>query len=98
VIQAATLNGAEALGMDDDIGSITIGKLADFVVLEENPLENFKVLYGTGHYRLNENNEPVRTGGVKYTIKEGIVYDAQALLKDVREIVENRKTERALSE
>lgn len=98
VIQAATLNGAEALGMENDIGSITIGKLADFVVLEENPLENFKVLYGTGHYRLNENNEPVRTGGVKYTIKEGIVYDAKALLKDVREIVKTRKAERTTSE
>lgn len=91
VIQAATLNGAQALGMDDDIGSIAIGKLADFVVMEQNPLENFKLLYGTGHYRLNNDNEPVRTGGVKYTIKDGIVYDAKALLADVREIVAKAK-------
>ena len=45
------------------------------------------MLYGTGHYRLNENNQAVRSGGVKYTIKDGIVYDAKALLKDVRDIV-----------
>ena len=43
VIRSATLNGAEALGMEDQIGSIEIGKLADFVIVEENPLQNFKV-------------------------------------------------------
>jgi imidazolonepropionase-like amidohydrolase len=91
VIQAATLNGAEALGMDDEIGSISIGKLADMVVIKENPLRNFKVLYGTGHYRLNDDNEAIRSGGVDYTIKDGIVYDAKALLKDVRDIVEQAK-------
>lgn len=91
VIQAATLNGAEALGMDDEIGSIRGGKLADLVITEYNPLQNFKTLYGTGHFRLDDNNKPVRVGGVKYTIKDGIVYDAKALLKDVREIVAEAK-------
>jgi imidazolonepropionase-like amidohydrolase len=93
VIQSATLNGAEALGMDDEIGSISIGKLADMVIIKENPLRNFKVLYGTGHYQLDENNQPTRKGGVDYTIKDGIVYDAKALLKDVREMVEVAKQE-----
>ncbi|MFT4654565.1 MAG: imidazolonepropionase-like amidohydrolase [Kangiellaceae bacterium] len=91
VIQSATLNGAQALGMEDDLGSITIGKIADLVILEHNPLQNFKLLYGTGHYRLNDNNEAVRMGGVKYTVKDGIVYDAKALLKDVREMVKTAK-------
>ena len=91
VVQAATLNGAQALGMDDEIGSISIGKLADMVILDQNPLHNFKVLYGTGHYRLNDQNEPVRVGGVKYTIKDGIVYDAKSLLSDVRAIVSEAK-------
>ena len=44
VIKAATLNGAEALGAQNIIGSVEIGKLADFVIIEENPLENLKVL------------------------------------------------------
>jgi imidazolonepropionase-like amidohydrolase len=87
VIRAATIDGAEVLGMDADIGSIRPGKLADLVIVEENPLANFKVLYGTGHFRLNDANEPVRVGGVRYTIKDGIVYDARALLADVRELV-----------
>jgi hypothetical protein len=91
VIQSATLNGAQALGMEKTIGSVTIGKMADLVIVEENPLQNFKVLYGTGHYKLDDNNQPTRVGGVKYTIKDGIVYDAKELLKDVRELVEEAK-------
>ncbi|MFP2995966.1 amidohydrolase family protein [Spongiivirga sp. MCCC 1A20706] len=91
VIRAATLNGAEALKMDNLIGSIEIGKMADFVVVEENPLKNFKVLYGTGAIRLTEDNEVVRVGGVKYTIKDGIIYDAKRLLADVKKMVDEAK-------
>lgn len=91
VIRSATLNGAEALGADDKIGSVAIGKLADFVVVEENPLKNLKVLYGTGAIKLTEDNEVVRVGGVKYTIKDGIIYDAKALLADVKKQVEAEK-------
>jgi len=93
VIRAATFSGAELLGMDSDIGSIRPGKLADLVITKENPLANFKVLYGTGHFRLSEDNQPVRVGGVRYTIKDGIVYDARLLLQDVREIVEQARRE-----
>jgi len=91
VIRAATLNGAEALGWDDKIGSVQIGKLADFVIIEENPLENLKVLYGTGAIKLTEDNEVVRVGGVKYTIKDGIIYDAKRLLADVKTMVDAEK-------
>jgi len=91
IIQSATLNGAEALGMDDQIGTVSIGKLADFVILEENPLQNFKVLYGTGAIKLTEDNEVVRVGGVKYTVKDGIIYDSKALLADVKRQVDEAK-------
>jgi imidazolonepropionase-like amidohydrolase len=93
VIRAATLNGAEALGWEDKIGSIQIGKLADFVIIEENPLENLKVLYGTGAIKLTETNEVVRVGGVKYTIKDGIIYDAKKLLLDVKAMVDKIKAQ-----
>jgi len=92
VIKSATWNGAEVLGMEDLIGSIRPGKLADLVITEYNPLHNFKVLYGTGHFMLGEDNSPVRVGGVKYTIKDGIIYDASELLSDVREIVREAKS------
>ncbi|MFY0630720.1 MAG: amidohydrolase family protein [Flavobacteriaceae bacterium] len=91
VIRSATLNGAEALGWDDKIGSIQIGKLADFVIVEENPLQNLKVLYGTGAIKLTQENEVVRVGGVKYTIKDGIIYDAKRLLAEVKKMVDTEK-------
>ena len=56
IIRAATLNGAEALGAENKIGSIEVGKLADMIVIEKNPLENLKVLYGTGAIKLNDKN------------------------------------------
>ena len=96
VMRAATLSGAEALRADDRIGSIEPGKLADLVVLSENPLANLKVLYGTGHIRLGADGEPARVGGVRYTIKDGIVYDAAALLADVRRIVAAEKARRGI--
>lgn len=74
------------------------GLLADLVVLDENPLENLKVLYGTGAVKLNDETRQVeRVGGVEYTIKDGIVYDAKALLKDVEQMVEKQKTFRESS-
>jgi imidazolonepropionase-like amidohydrolase len=88
VIQAATLNGAELLGLADQIGSLVPGKQADIVLVGENPLANFKVLYGTGHPRVNRTTGVAeRVGGVRYTIKGGIVYDAEALRADVRAMV-----------
>lgn len=91
VIKSATLNGAEALGMDKQIGSVEVGKLADLVLIDQNPLQNLKVLYGTGAIKLTEENEVTRVGGVTYTIKDGIIYDAKELLKDVRKMVEDAK-------
>ena len=91
VFRSATLNGAEALGWDDKIGSVQIGKLADFVIVEENPLQNLKVLYGTGAIKLTNFNEVVRVGGVKYTIKDGVIYDAKRLLNDVKKMVDMQK-------
>lgn len=92
VIRSATLYGAQALGKDKDLGSVEIGKFADFVIVEENPLQNLQVLYGTGAIKLTDDNKVVRVGGVKYTVKDGIVYDAKKLLTDVKKIVDDEKT------
>jgi Amidohydrolase family len=91
VIRSATLYGAQALGMDKDIGSVEVGKLADFAIVEQNPLQNLQVLYGTGAIKLMEDGKVTRVGGVKYTIKDGIIYDAKKLLADVKKIVDTEK-------
>ncbi|MDA0327879.1 MAG: amidohydrolase family protein [Gemmatimonadetes bacterium] len=94
VLRAATYHGALQLhkpsGMEDDLqfGVVRAGMKADLIVVDRNPLENLKVLYGTGAPMLNdETGELERVGGITYTIKDGIVYDAKQLLEDVREMV-----------
>ncbi len=41
-LKAATINGADYIGMADEIGSLEKGKLADLIILENNPLEDIK--------------------------------------------------------
>jgi len=96
VIQAATMNGAltlaEPKGQRPEFGIVRAGMLADMVIVDQNPLQNFKVLYGTGALKLNDKTgQPEQVGGVKYTIKDGIVYDAKQLLADVAAMVEKQK-------
>ena len=96
VIQSATMNGAmtlhEPTRQPIEFGVVRTGLLADMVLIDENPLKNFKVLYGNGAVRLDdETGEPGRVGGVRWTIKDGIVYDAKQLLADVRAMVEQQK-------
>ncbi|MEZ5462123.1 amidohydrolase family protein [Dokdonella sp.] len=97
VLRSATLNGAEVLRADGRIGSIEPGKLADLAILGENPMANLKVLYGTGHIKLDAEGKLSRVGGVDYTIKDGIVYDAKALLADVRKMVAKDKAQRGIT-
>jgi hypothetical protein len=41
-IRASTLAGAQYIGMDKEIGSLEAGKLADFMILDKNPLEDIR--------------------------------------------------------
>ena len=103
VLRAATMHSAEELyepkNQAPELGMIRPGLLADLVIVEESPVKNLKTLYGTGAVRLNdETTEVERVGGVKYTIKDGIIYDAQQLLADVREMVRSQRRARAAAE
>jgi hypothetical protein len=99
VIRSATMYGAQTLvkptGLPIEFGVVKTGMLADLVIVPENPLENLKVLYGTGAVKLNDQTGRVeRVGGVRWTIKDGIVYDAKKLLEDVSRLVEEQKKTR----
>ena len=89
VIRAATLHGAETLhkplGTKPDFGTVEPGMLADLVIVDENPLANLKVLYGTGAIKISDDNEVVRVGGIKYTIKDGIIYLEQHLYRFIKQ-------------
>jgi imidazolonepropionase-like amidohydrolase len=92
VVRSATLCGARALaaptGRPPGFGVVRPGRRADLVLVPANPVEDFKVLYGTGAVRLDrEAGEVRRVGGVRWTIKGGVVYDARQLLADVERMV-----------
>lgn len=92
VVRAATQAGAELIGRAEEIGTVQVERKADLILVPGNPLANFKLLYGTGHLQLDDQTgEPVRTGGVRWVIRDGIVYDARKLLEDVRRMVEEQK-------
>ncbi|MDW3648088.1 MAG: amidohydrolase [Bacteroidia bacterium] len=100
VIRSATMHGAEEiffpLQKEIEYGVVRPGLKADMLIVGENPLENLKVLYGTGAVKLNDETQKVeRVGGVEYTIKDGIIFNAKELLEDVAEMVEKQKNERA---
>jgi imidazolonepropionase-like amidohydrolase len=102
VVRAATMDGANLLAEQQDtvadFGIVEPGKRADLVITEYNPIEDFKVLYGTGTLRLNDETGAVeRVGGVRYTVKDGIIYDARQLLDDVARLVSDAKVQAGMA-
>jgi imidazolonepropionase-like amidohydrolase len=92
IIRVATTNAYKALGMEEHCG-IRVGCAADLAVVNGNPFDNLKVLYGLGYgfYGVAEPSEQWKKGGVRWTIKDGVVYDAPALLREVLWYVEQEK-------
>ena len=52
-LRSATLNGAKYIGMDQEIGSIKAGKLADLVIMEKNPLDDIRNSESITHTMIN---------------------------------------------
>src|SRR6266566_1275165 len=89
-LHAATENGAKVV-KNPELGLVRPGYLADLVVLTENPLEYMKVFYGNGVTRVSADRKEVHEQCVMYTIRDGVIFDAQALLADVRGMVSKAK-------
>jgi hypothetical protein len=83
-LKVATILGAKSLGLDGDIGSLKVGKLADFILLEKNPLDNIRnintILQVMKNGRLYDKNtldevyprkkKPQNFGGIKKNHKD----------------------------
>jgi hypothetical protein len=93
VIQHATGNNARILGQEERLGRVRAGYAADLLVVNGNPLENLKVLYPTGVETIRD-GKAVRTGGIEWTIKDGIPYHAPTMFAGVKEIVARARAER----
>jgi hypothetical protein len=92
VIRVATTNATQALGMTKYCG-IRVGCAADLAVVNGNPIDNFKVMYGRGYgfHGLVPHNEQWKHGGVAWTIKDGVLFDAQALLREAEWYVQQER-------
>jgi len=91
-IKIATVNAARVLGFDGLAGGVRKGYTADLAVVDGNPLDNFKVMYGSGIDKyMPDGVTKVRAGGVRWTIRNGTLFDAPALLREVQEHVRELK-------
>ena len=80
--------------MEDRLGRVRAGFTADLIVVHGNPLENLKVLYPTGVEEIKD-GKVVHTGGVEWTIKDGIPYHGPTLMKEIKEMVAKARAARA---
>ena len=90
VVQHVTSNNAKILGQENKIGRIRVGYKADLIVVNGNPLENFKVLYPTGIEELRD-GKVNKTGGIEWTIKDGIPFHTPTLAAEVRDMVKKAR-------
>jgi len=90
VIRAATYNSARTLKRPD-LGYVGTGATADLIVVDGNPLENLRYLYAFGALDGDGAGPPTRRGGVRWTIKEGIVFDNAVLIEEVLRMVAESK-------
>jgi imidazolonepropionase-like amidohydrolase len=52
-LRVATILGAEAIGLDQDLGTLEVGKLGDLVILNTNPLDNIRNSKDISHVMMN---------------------------------------------
>jgi len=94
IIKIATTNAHKTLGNIEQSNGIRKDAPAELAIIDGNPLDNFKVMYGTGVKSYSEEGLSVsQRGGVQWTIKNGIIFDCKKLLQEVRAYVESQKGE-----
>jgi cytosine/adenosine deaminase-related metal-dependent hydrolase len=92
VVKIATTNAHAALGDEERVQGVVKGAPADLCVVDGNPLDNFKVMYGTGVDRYAGDKVTVtHGGGVRWTVKGGVLFECAELLRDVERYVEEHR-------
>src|SRR6185503_1732761 len=109
VIEHARWNGARLLGLEDRLGKVREGFIADLLVVNGNPLDNLRLLnpYVADVMLLNgkpaSNYAPIgptdrvenaHAGGIEWTIKDGIPYHVPTLMREVRDMVAKARERR----
>lgn len=109
VLQHATWNGAQMVGLGDRVGKVRQGWTADLLVVNGNPLANLRLLnpYGAEVMTVNGRTVPnytpvqpgekaasVRGGGIEWTIKDGIPYHVPTLMGEVKDMVGQARAQR----
>ncbi|MDH7513661.1 MAG: amidohydrolase family protein [Clostridiales bacterium] len=110
VIKMATVNGAKLIGLEDRLGRVRQGFIADLLVVNGNPVENLRLLnpFGTDVLTYDgkaiNNYSPLipgdpkikveRGGGIEWTIKDGIPYHVPTLMKEVKVMVDEARAAR----
>jgi len=90
VLKAATYNSAQAL-REPQLGLVRPGYLADLLLVDGNPAENFRHLYAFGAIRMNDRGQMYRTRGIVHTIKDGVVIENAKLMEEVARMVAESK-------
>jgi hypothetical protein len=93
VIKHATVNNARILGQEATLGRVRVGYKADLIVVNGNPVENFKVLSPMGVVEIRE-GKAVKTGGIEWTIRDGVPFHAPTLAAEVRDLVAKARASR----
>jgi adenine deaminase len=90
VLQSATFNSAQTI-LEPKLGMVQVGYIADLLVVDGSPAENFRYLYPFGAINMNEAREMYRTQGIIHTIKDGVVIENDKLMEEVARIVAESK-------
>jgi hypothetical protein len=94
VLKHATVNSAKVLGMGDKLGQVRIGYTADLVIVNGNPMADLSVLWPRNIKPLTGDDN---TGGIVWTIKDGIPYHAPTMLKAVRGMVKESRADNPIN-
>ena len=88
-IRSATYNSALTLRRPD-LGLVKTGFTADLLIVDGNPLDNLRFLYAFGAMDSSK-GEVVRKGGIRWTLKDGVVFDNKILIEEVIDMVAKSK-------